>query len=641
MAIRKIKAHVAIEDGEFIRLEKKSGRFSGLMMGGAFGLALGIMLAVFIGLPQFVSITACLLLGSTIGAAISPGKEVLLVPKTDLVEIKRYVSGHVTVLLDDERVKLRKKLVTTPSDLLNVSFELLDEAHSQLIDDGHSEIAWSGVNTNTIETAVKFITLSVSEKAQVLADRIGGEITRIDEAPNNMVLYKQRLARNFPLNLGHILLCFPDKTDVSNVFDALKKYAEAHNSHITLIIGNDDFYQTNLNGVTEDTDNKWIAPRGFEVTRLLLAPNPKEVLAKVLAGQLSLQQISPYRIGGGVNNDSIFFGRHELISQIINRDPANYLMVGGRQVGKSSLLKVIERRYADNPQVECVYLALSNEVLVPRLASLLKLQSTSDAEVLASKLDERIQKNGQRFVFLIDEADRFITREKSNDYAILNIFRRLSEEGRCTFILAGFWQLYQHAVLDYQSPIRNFGELLLVGELERFACAELVTQPMKTMNLSYANETLVNSIVDSCGQRANLIAIACQFIVRNLPPQQHVINIGDVDKALQSDELRRALSGWVVGETDDEQAYERLVVYATIAMPSFTTGELLELAKQNGVEIDTLVLDRTLTRLELAFVLGRENGRWFYRVPLFVDYIAEDSPELKLQAELSRIGQYG
>jgi len=338
-----------------------------------------------------------------------------------------------------------------------------------------------------------------------------------------------------------------------------------------------------------------------------------------------------------VSNESVFFGRRELISQIINRDPANYLMAGGRQVGKSTLLKAIERRYADDPQVECVYFTLSSEVLVPRLASLLKLEKTIDPEVLATQLDERIRESGQRFVFLVDEADRFIAQEKAHDYAILNVFRRLSEEGNCTFILAGFWQLYQHAVLDYQSPIRNFGELLSVGELEKSACIELITQPMKTMNLSYANDAIIEYIADSCGQRANLIAIVCQYIVRHLPPKQRVIEAGDVASALKSDDLRRALSGWVVGETDQEQAYERLVVYGTISIDSFTTGELLALAERQGVSVDTLELDQTLARLELSFILGRKEGRWFYRVPLFVDYIREDSPELKLKAELQRI----
>ena len=537
------------------------------------------------------------------------------------------------------------ELSETPSALLNVPFESLDEAQRRLTKTSRLDNVLSSaeVSGRTLRSAAPFKDLTATDKAQLIAKRVGAETQLIKETLANapdLELHQLTLAEGFPLNIDRLLLCFPETTASEDVFSVLKHHPEAQ-SRITLILGTGSDFQRKLLTKTSDTSNKWVAPQGAEITRLLLAPDAETALAETLSGQLSLQQISPYRIGGGVNNESVFFGRRELISQIINRDPANYLMAGGRQVGKSTLLKAIERRYEDNPQVECIYLTLSSEVLVPRLASLLKLERTDSAEVLATQLEDRIRENGQRFVFLIDEADRFISQEKAHDYGILNVFRRLSEEGNCTFILAGFWQLYQHAVLDYQSPIRNFGELLSVGELEKPACIELVTQPMKTMNLSYANESLVEHIVDSCGQRANLIAIACQHIVRNLPPKQRIIEAGDVDKALRSDELRRALSGWVVGETEDEQTYERMVVYATIGMPSFTTGELLELAKRHGVAIDTLVLDRTLSRLELAFVLGRKDSRWFYRVPLFVDYIAEDSPELKLQTELNRIGQYG
>ena len=565
-----------------------------------------------------------------------------LYPLVLKMSISQTIAGHrEQSRFEHEHMRNDRKQMY--ANLLALPFELVNKA--KLIITQHENarmmLAENNVSISTLENAAKFRRLSSDKKAAVLAIRVNSKnnsILNISAESSGLALYRQKLPENFPLNINHIFICFPKQTKPADVFDTLNNQTEA-SSHITLIIGNSSDYQRQLYKVTEDTGNKWIAPQGSEITRLLLTPDAETTLAEILAGQLSLQQISPYRIGGGVNNESVFFGRRELISQIINRDPANYLIVGGRQVGKSSLLKAIERRYADNPQVECVYLTLSNEVLVPRLASLLKLEHTNNAEVLATMLDERISKSGQRLVFLIDEADRFIAQEKSHDYAILNVFRRLSEEGNCTFILAGFWQLYQHAVLDYQSPIRNFGELLSVGELEKLACTELVTQPMKTMNLSYTNETLVDHIVDSCGQRANLIAIACQHIVRNLPPQQLVIEAGDVAFALKSDEVRRALSGWVLGETEHEQSYERMVVYSTIGMRSFTTGNLLELAEQHDIAVDTLELDRTLSRLELAFVLGRKDGRWFYRVPLFVDYIAEDSPELKLQAELKRIVQ--
>ena len=441
------------------------------------------------------------------------------------------------------------------------------------------------------------------------------------------------LSKNFPLNIPKLQVFFPNDLAVEDIFNQLKNIPQAQND-ITLIISNNSENQRKLYTKTKDISNQWVAPLGQELSRLLLKQNAEITLAEILAGQLSLQQISPYRIGGGVENESLFFGRREMLSQIINRYLANYLLVGGRQVGKSTLLKALERRYADNTAVACFYISLSNEVLIPRLASLLKLEKTTDPEVLANNLEQLVRESGKHYVFLIDEADRFIQHEQQQSYPILQVLRRLSEEGGCHFFLAGFWQLYQHAVLDYQSPIRNFGELLQVGALEREACFQLATVPMQPMQLQYANSAIIEQLINACGQRANLISKICQHIVANLPVKQRVIEAGDVHEALYSDEIRKELTGWVIGNNPLEQHYDRLVVYATVSGDHFSTGELISLLQHEGVILDIAELERTLLRLEMAFILRREKGRWLYRVPLFVEYMREESPELKLEAEL-------
>jgi len=248
-----------------------------------------------------------------------------------------------------------------------------------------------------------------------------------------------------------------------------------------------------------------------------------------------------------------------------------------------------------------------------------------------------LQSIDHHLVFLIDEADKFIEHETNNDYQVLNVFRRLSEEGRCSFILAGFWQLYQHAVLDYQSPIRNFGEIVRVGALENEACYQLATEPMKSMNLSFANESIIETLLESCGQRANLIAIACQHILVNMSAGQRIIEAGDVHNALYSQDIRDALTGWVLGDSKFEKHYDKLVVfYATIAKDDFSSGELIQLLKDKDMTVYISELDRTLARLELAYILGKEqdSGRYRYRVPLFIEMMLRDDPEMRLEAEL-------
>ena len=317
-------------------------------------------------------------------------------------------------------------------------------------------------------------------------------------------------------------------------------------------------YQRQLYDKTKDRTNKWVAPSRSELTNLLLSPTPEMTLANLLASQLTLTQLSPYQLGGGVNREAIFFGRQEIIAHIMNRDPANYLIVSGRQLGKSSLLKALERRYAEQPDVACFYLALSSEVLVPRLASALGLSHRAGLEEIAAY----VANMDGRCLFLIDEADKFVRHELENAYRTLEALRRMSEEGHCNFILAGFWELYEQAVLDYRSPLKNFAESIQLGALEADACRALAIKPMQTMRLEYADAALVEQLLDATGQRANLMAIACHEILTQLRPDERVITEEDVHRSLHSEAIFNALKGWDA-MTDDQEAcqWDRLVVY--------------------------------------------------------------------------------
>lgn len=494
----------------------------------------------------------------------------------------------------------------------------------------------AGITEDVLTTALHVVSfLSDKKKAIWISKRINARGSFIDNF--EITRYQDlRLSSSFPLNIHRIRLYLPDKyTSPQDALKQVKTFPD-FDRWITLILGRSSEYQSNLYFISKLLVNKLVAPQGKEVTRLLLSPKAEYELAEILSNQLSLQLISPYRISGGVKKESIFFGRTEMINHIINRDPANYLVVGGRQMGKSSLLKALERHYDDISVVTCYYQSLSSEVLIPRLAAMLNFESTDKPEVFATQLDSYLHTIDNNLVFLIDEADRFIKHETNNDYQVLNVLRRLSEEGRCTFILAGFWQLYQHAVLDYQSPIRNFAEILHVGALEEEACYQLATEPMKSMNLRYADKAIVEILVETCGQRANLIAIACQHIVSNMHSKQRIIEEADVHNALHSDGIRNALAGWVLGETENEAHYDMLVVYATVTDNDFSSGELIQFLQSEGVKVNIGELDRTLARLELAYILGKNQstGRYSYRVPLFIEMMLRDDPLIRLEVEL-------
>ncbi len=393
------------------------------------------------------------------------------------------------------------QLTGDPTILLQLPFEQLREARMRLQQTRRMETVLSKneISQTIFQEGIAFVHDKAAEqRAQWLARRLGGTLHALPHQASQderLPLWELHLPDEFPLNVDRCLLGLPSShSEPQDCFEALRSMPQT-SMHITLLIGPSLEYQARLYDRTKDPTNKWVATSGPEVTRLLLSPHPQTVLANLFAGQLALTQLSPYQLGGGVNRETVFFGRREIIAHIVNRELANYLIVSGRQLSQSSLLKALERRYEDWPEITCHYLALSNQVLTPRLASALKLPRGAELEDIA---DHVAQAEGQ-FLFLIDEADKFIAHELENDYATLDALRRMSEEGHCHFILAGFWELYQHAIMDYQSPLKNFAETIQLGALEANACRQLATEPMRAMRLEYANPSLLDEMLATTG----------------------------------------------------------------------------------------------------------------------------------------------
>jgi hypothetical protein len=239
---------------------------------------------------------------------------------------------------------------------------------------------------------------------------------------------------------------------------------------------------------------------------------------------------------------------------------------------------------------------------------------------------------------LLDEADDFVGREAASGFAKLHALRGLSEEGRCHFILAGFWRLYEAATLDYQSPIKNFGETLTIGALEPDACRDLITEPMAALNINYASRDLVDRIVHETGGRANLIAITCNEMLRRLDPNSRILGEADVERGLASRDHVSALAGWEnLGGTPRESRLDRIIVYATVERDGFTLGELMRLLDGWDCNFSNEEVKRSLMRLDLAFILGEDakDGRYRYRVPLFQRMRRRnEEPGLLLEREL-------
>jgi menaquinone-dependent protoporphyrinogen IX oxidase len=382
---------------------------------------------------------------------------------------------------------------------------------------------------------------------------------------------------------------------------------------------------------TKEKTNMFVTLLASDLSNLLLSPKPKEVLSQVISSQIALTQISPYQIGGGVNKESLFFGREKIMSHILNKGLSNYIVIGGRQVGKSSLLKAIERRYREVDAVDCHYISASNENLIEDL----KLEL--DQEELSDKAFAKFINNAaKRYLFLIDEADDFVKYEKEHNYSSLKFMRSLSEKNNASFILAGFWETYRYTFFDYQSPIKNFASIFELEELEHEACMDLAINPMQSLGLSYENKEDVKWMIKRLGQRANLIQIVCDYLIENIDASQNKINKEDMKKALQGEKLLKFFDDWNdMSKNAKEQRIDRVVLFGTIRQGRFEDTDLQSMIKKHELEINSNELDKSLVRLRLGYIIKKENdGSYVYRVPLFVDKLLSSDVEGRFEREV-------
>ncbi len=433
-----------------------------------------------------------------------------------------------------------------------------------------------------------------------------------------------------PITLDRCLVYRPDPALVDEeVVQHLRTVQTGIDVMLVVLGGNADAVIAHC----ADTANLFVALRPEDQTELLLSSRPLEVLLRALSAQLRLTRISPYQTRGGVVRADAFFGRTEALARVLNREPANYLVVGGRQLGKTSLLKAVQRRLADHPRLACHYLSLRDHRLAPRLAMQFGLAPDTPLEQVIAHLGE--QHAGKRLFLLIDEADLFFRDESANGYGQLAALRALSDEGHCWFMLAGFWDLYATAVLDYQSPLRNFGELITIGGLEQAACRELATVPLARLRLGFAGTSLVDEVVEASGQRANLVAIICQECLELLEPGQRAIERRHLDRALRSRAVDDALAGW--GRLTHDAAasrVDRIIVYLVARHGCSTVAGLVSVFEQAGVDVEVDRLTRALARLQLAHVLRRDGVNFRFAVPLLERQFEQGELDVLLRQEL-------
>ena len=372
---------------------------------------------------------------------------------------------------------------------------------------------------------------------------------------------------------------------------------------------------------------------------LLLSDAPLRVLEEALVEQRPVVTLSPYVGGGGVTTASMFFGRAAELRQIADERPHNVLLVGPRQMGKSTLLHALERRIRARGDLDVQHHTLVSDDVLTFLASKLgRPRPSSEAELYELLAGEKSRPR----MWLLDEADGLVRADRELGHMLSRTLRALADDGRAFFVLAGFWQLYAAVALDPNSALRNFGRTLRLGPLDRDAARDLATKPMAALRLTYDAPATVDYLLDQTGCRANLVSVACSGLIESLDPTARSLTRDHVETVLRRDKgVRDALSFWRGSGGTDGQRTDGLPAWARALDRAILRTALLCVADGQrpsrsdlrsrldaaGLRPSGDAFQQSLDRVELSYLLiPDDHDRYFCPIPLIQRTIEREQP---------------
>jgi len=426
--------------------------------------------------------------------------------------------------------------------------------------------------------------------------------------------------------------------------DAVRQQAWQNETILVLVDGPVDELRRHLLG----SFTQFIVLDGQQQKDIHDAPSPTRATLDIMLAQLPRSRLAPYETSRPVTG-SRFFGRQSQIKKIRGHPKTNYLIIGIRRIGKSSLLREVERLLnLDDPPgenecrrlyVDCSVLTTPEEFYREIVAQL----SPSDMKRLLGRPNQSLRfqsqmfdyladRHGGQITYLLDEIDRLIE-HLGPDLGLFDVLRKASfQSGTARFIMAGFRQA-RRAANDRNTPFYNFGEVIALEALDRQEVKHMVEMPMEQLRVRLqGRDEIVQRIYRETAGQPNLVQFYCQTLLEQLdrdPDAASVISVENLRWVYENANFRDFVLQTFMANS---LPLERAIVFAMVGadsgrMDTFSLKEIDGELEQRGLsDVPLRGLDEACRNLVTAGILRQEGKRLAFSIPLFARMLEENYP---------------
>ncbi|MGX5654083.1 hypothetical protein ACWKWC_04855 [Geodermatophilus nigrescens] len=302
------------------------------------------------------------------------------------------------------------------------------------------------------------------------------------------------------------------------------------------------------------------------------APGSFRTTQQVTLPFAAFPHYAPY-VAGDVA-DEVFVGRRREMDEIAS--PSGSLFVyGGRQLGKSALLRRVERDFNRVPGQHAIFIDLKARgigefnkpehlwvVLLEELKRLglvpASFTSTKAESVVHHMRDWLEADSTRRILLLLDEADLFLeneARERQLQNRVARFPNVLQLKGlmdltnrRFKPVFAGLHQVQRLQDIS-NSPLAHGGQDILIGPLLQSEARGLVLRPLSALGYRFHSPDLVWRLLAVTNYQASLVQIVCfelvEHMTRRMPARSEppfVISAADVDEVVMSQDVQARIA---------------------------------------------------------------------------------------------------
>ena len=283
-----------------------------------------------------------------------------------------------------------------------------------------------------------------------------------------------------------------------------------------------------------------------EAMLLFLLAQQGSRLATWFSIALPFTYSEPYDASAGYVPAEMFYGRAAELESV-RMQGGCYFIYGGRQLGKTALLRRAEKtfhdpsadRYAiwidllaqgigERRRVSEVWLSIFEKLRDLNISGL-DMPSVNPAKpasvdaLLGAIRSFLAAKPGRRILLLLDEADRFFEQDgrQESGYAETRRLKQLMDETERRFkvVFAGLHNVLR-TVSTSNQPLGHFNEAVRIGPLmderEIRAAEELITRPIEAAGFEFEERSLVMRVLAQTNYYPSLIQLYCTQLLRHL-----------------------------------------------------------------------------------------------------------------------------